>query len=215
MRKHGKLKLILTILIILLILIFIIFEKNIKPIVMEMASSKVRSIAIKAFNDAVKQVFSEGKDYSDLISVVLDHDGKVTMIQADTVKMNMLATETAMLTQNNIEKIEEQGIKIPAGSLLNSQILAGRGPKITIKIIPIGSVGTQFVTEFEEAGINQTRHKIYLQANMKVNIVVPTGNNLVEVATYVTISETIIIGDVPSSYIEVQDGNMLNLIPSE
>ena len=44
-------------------------------------------------------------------------------------------------------------------------MLAGRGPDIPIVIVPVGTVESRVYDVFEQAGINQTRHKIYLEIN--------------------------------------------------
>ena len=73
----------------------------------------------------------------------------------------------------------------------------------------MGTVKTAFVTEFESAGINQTRHKISLEATASVRIVLPSGARTVSVRASALMAESILIGDVPQSYIqvpEVEDG---------
>jgi hypothetical protein len=48
-----------------------------------------------------------------------------------------------------------------------------------------------------------------------VRIVVPMGSDIINVSTRVPITETIIVGDVPDYYLNVDDkGEMLNLVPS-
>ena len=212
-RFLRKSMIIIALIIIILLICFSYFEKNIKNIVYDLAKAQVRAMATNAFNDAVSEIFSNSANNDDLISIILDNDGKVTMINADTVKMNKLASETALLAQDKISGLEDSGVYIPFGSMFNSQLLSGRGPKIKIKIVPVGSVSTQFVTEFQQAGINQTRLKIYLLATTQVNIVIPTGTSLVEVSSYVPISENIIIGDVPESFVMIEDDELLNLVP--
>ena len=94
--------------------------------------------------------------------------------------------------------------------------MSGWGPNIKVKIIPVGSVSINFSDEFKQAGINQTRHKIYMEMQTQVRIVVPLGSDIINVATKVPITETIIIGDVPDTYVNVDnEDQMLNLVPIE
>ncbi len=213
--KTGKRMIIIVIILIIITIIsYFIINNNIRPIIMETAQARVRAMAANAFNEAVKEVFVVNTNYDKLMNVIIDNNGKVTMIQANTVEMNKIATETALLAQKNMEILSQNGIKIPIGSLMKGQLFAGRGPKVVIKIIPIGSINTQFITEFEQAGINQTRHKIFLKANMKITIVMASGSKTVEVESFVPVSEAIIIGEVPDSFINVNDDNLINLVPS-
>lgn len=83
-----------------------------------------------------------------------------------------------------------------------------------VKVVPAGSVSSEFLTEFVSAGINQTRHRIYMRLSARVRIVIPTGARDVEVLSFAPIAETVIIGRVPDSFVNVEEvDDMLNLIP--
>ena len=60
----------------------------------------------------------------------------------------------------------------------------------------------------EEAGINQTRHTIFLKAATTLQIVAPTGNRSVEVEHQIAIAESIIVGEVPESYFQFGTGDV-------
>jgi sporulation protein YunB len=200
----------------LFIILFFIVDRNMAPVIIDMAESKVRASTIKAMNDAVHTIMANPLKYTDLIKITQDNDGKISMIQADTVRMNEIATDTALQTQQNITDLGRQGVGIPIGSVLGGELLAGRGPDVYAKIIPIGSVTTDFESEFQNEGINQTRHKIYMIVHAAVRIVIPTQNKEIDVDTKVLVTECIIIGDVPNSYVNVSDLadlNGLNLLP--
>ena len=209
-RKYIYLLLIMAI----VLLCFIILEKGIKPTVIAMSEAKVEYMATIAMNNAVKQTLGSDIKYTDLVNILTDNNGNITMIQANTVRMNNLAAEASSSTLVEITKMGDQGIEVPLGSIFNSRILAGMGPNIKIKIIPVGSVSHEFDTEFENAGINQTRHKIFLNMRAQVRVVVPLGSDIVTVSTKVPISETIIVGEVPDYYVNVDNkGKILYLIP--
>jgi sporulation protein YunB len=192
---------------------FVILDYNLRPVIIAMAEAKVRAIAVKAINDAVLDIMDKELKYTDLINIIQDKDGGIAMVQANTIRMNELAAQTALMAQENIAQIEEQGIAIPIGSALGGQLLAGRGPRVHIKIIPVGSVITEFVTEFQKAGINQTRQKIYLKARTSIRIVIPTGSSKIEIESQIPISESIIVGSVPQSYVDVTDSELPNILP--
>lgn len=195
-------------------LIFLIIDQGMKPTIIEMAEARVEFIAIRAMNNSVMQILGSHIKYTDLINVLTDNEGRITMLQQNTIMINALASATSSMAQDEIRALGEQGIEVPLGSVTRSKILAGLGPNIPIRIIPIGSVATDFDTEFVSAGINQTRHKVYLILQTQVRIVVPLGSEVIQVSTRVPITETIIVGEVPLYYVNVEDqGQMLPLIP--
>ncbi|HHY82341.1 MAG TPA: sporulation protein YunB [Clostridiales bacterium] len=213
-RPKNKAIIILLIIVVTAVLIFILIDTGIKPTIIAMSEAKVEYIAVLAMNNAVSKILGSNIKYTDLTDVLTDKDGKITMIQYNTILINTLARETSTLAQDEIQSLGEAGISVPLGSITKSKLLSGRGPNIPVKIIPVGSVSTDFSDEFRQAGINQTRHKIYLELKTQVRIVVPLGSEIITVSTRVPITDTIIVGDVPDSYVNVDnEDQMLNLVP--
>ncbi len=216
--KNRKIKryIVIVVLFVLIIYGFLFVDKNIKPTVLAMSKAKARMIGTQAINDAVKIKIRNDIKYKDLISIEYDKSGKASMMQANTVLMNSIASDVALEVQNNIRQMSAaRNIKIPLGNALNSQILAQYGPKINIDIVPQGTVNVDFATEFEHSGINQTIHRIYLTINVDVRIVIPLASDSVKISSTVPIAETVIVGDVPNSYIRVPQQEFLNVIPEE
>jgi sporulation protein YunB len=215
-KPRRKLLVILVTITLIAILIFILIDQGIKPTIIAMSEAKVEYIAVLAMNNAVNKILGNNVKYSDLTDVLTDKDGKISMVQYNTILINTLARETSSLAQDEIRSLGAEGITVPLGSITKSKILSGAGPDIKVTIIPVGSVSTNFSDEFKQAGINQTRHKIYLELKTQVRIVVPLGSDIINVSTKVPITETLIVGEVPGTYVNVQDEDqMLNLIPVE
>jgi len=97
---------------------------------------------------------------------------------------------------------------VPLGSLLSNQIFANFGPRLPVGILPVGTVEVNFRTQFDKAGINQTRHRIFLVVDGKIQIVAPLSSKIINVSTEVPIAENIIIGDVPNSYYDTTDDKL-------
>lgn len=102
------------------------------------------------------------------------------------------------------DKLGETYVKIPIGNFTGNSLLAGRGPTIKVKIVPAGTVSIEFKTEFLSTGINQTRHRVYLEVLNKMSIVAPFTSERVEVLNEVNVAETVLIGDVPSTFYNLE-----------
>ena len=136
------------------------------------------------------------------------------MLRANTMRMNELASQTALLAERELGSAENQVVEIPLGAALGVSFLSGLGPRLEVQILPVGAVHTSFDTEFETAGINQTRHKVYLEAVTRIDLIAPNGAKSISISSQVSVAESIIIGEVPQSYVDVADeDDMLNLIP--
>lgn len=195
-------------------ILFLLVEQNLSQTLLDMAYATAHSIALETVNRAAQQVVGEGIDYSELMDVQTDAQGRVTMLRANTMRMNQMATQTAILAQEELNSIENQMVDVPLGAALGIRFLGGFGPRISVQIVPIGAVSTYFETEFETAGINQTRHKVFLTLATTVSLIVPADSRVVQVTSTVPIAESIIVGQVPDSFVDVSDEeDMLNLIP--
>ena len=142
--------------------------------------------------------------YDDLIEIVKDNDGNITLIRTNSSAVNALARGITQSAQRNLEQIGEQGIGIPIGSLSGISFFAGRGPDVKIKAIPVGSIDTNFSSQFIPAGINQTLHRLFIDVTASVSIVIPGAENKVTTLTQVLIGESVIIGKVPDVYFNAQ-----------
>ena len=183
----------------------LILESNLEKVILDMAHARAEAMAVSYINEAVRDVMKGEVTYEDMMQVRSDEKGRITMIQANAARMNDLATVTALRAQAQLESAEAQSVDIPLGAALGIPFFSAMGPRVQVRILPVSAVTAAFSTEFESAGINQSRHKIYLSLETTVRLVIPTGAREVQVNSQVLIAESIIVGDVPQSYVEVPD----------
>ena len=182
---------------------FIYVDNSLRPTITVLAETKALELANRSINKAVGDKVKEKINYSDLVYTKLDSQGKISMIQSKTIMMNQIASDVALEIQNELKQVKTTTSYIPIGTALNSPILARYGPQLKVSIEPIGTVSVDFKTSFESAGINQTRHTIYLEAKTQVKVVIPLTTSTKEVKVKIPICETIIVGEVPESYVNV------------
>lgn len=142
--------------------------------------------------------------YLDLITLDRDSNGNILALRANVIEMNKISSEISTLIQDKYSNLEDMYIKIPIGNFTGNELLAGRGPKIIVKIVPVGTVNTDYKTEFISTGINQTRHRIFLEIKSKMTIVAPFTNKTVEVINNINVAETVLIGDVPETFYNLE-----------
>ena len=70
-----------------------------------------------------------------------------------------------------------------------------------------GTVETDLRTEFVEAGINQTLHRIYLEVRCNVNILTPYDTISETITNQVLLTEGVIIGNIPDTYYNLEGLN--------
>ena len=213
-KQKTKRILMFTLIIVLINSLLIFFGTNINNVVYEYSASKIRALSVKAVNNAVSELVSNKNIYDNLVNITTDNEGRIVLIQANAIQINMLTKDLIKTSQIKLEKIGADGINIPIGTFSGITIFNGKGPAIKIKLIPIGDVSCDFISEFVQAGINQTIHKLYVTINTNVNIILPLINNNVKTTTSILICESVIVGQIPSVYLNTQSlDNLLNLVP--
>ena len=146
----------------------------------------------------------QGVGYLDLVFLDRDENGKILALRANVIEMNRIASDISMRIQELTNGLEEAYIRIPVGNFTGISVLSGLGPAVKVKIIPTGTVNLDFKTEFVSAGINQTRHRVYLEIAMDMSIVSPLISNSVRVINNIDIAETVLVGDVPETFYHLE-----------
>ena len=193
---------------------FIYIDNSLTPTIKVLAETKAEELANRSINKSVAEIIKDEVNYSDLMNTKVDNEGKITMIESNTVMMNKVASDVALRIQEELKQVKTTTSYIPIGTALGSPILAKYGPQLKVSIEPIGTVYVNFKTDFEDAGINQTRHRIYLEVNTKVKVVIPLTTDTKEVKAEIPICETVIVGDVPNSYINIPKNDTNTITPN-
>lgn len=202
-RSRVKTVVVVAILVMMVFSPFYILEHNLKPTIIAVAKAHADQVAVTAIQDAVNDKVAKSVEYKDLIFIRTDNRGRIVLMQANTVKINSLAAETTLEIQKTLAKLQGEVMYIPLGQVLNSQLLAAYGPKIKVTLVPLGTVSVKVINDFQQAGINQTRHRLYLNVSAKVRIVIPLVSDEITVTSQVPIAETVIVGEVPQTYLNL------------
>jgi len=177
-------------------------ESRLRPGMLEVAGTRAQQVAVMTMNQAVKEQVG-GQDYQSLVIIHKDSEGKIVLMQPDTLKLNQIASNTTIQVQEALGQLAEQSFSFPLGQAFNSPILSSYGPGIGFKIKPLGVVRTRIEDRFEAAGINQTRHRIYLTMESDFTLVLPLVSQPMSVSTTMPLVENIIVGDVPNTYLNL------------
>jgi len=181
---------------------------------MDTVEVKSRALATRAINSSVADVVMNSIVYDDLVTIISDEFGSISMIQANSLEINNLSKDLAQTCESRISEYGVKGVTIPIGTFTGVPLLVGRGPRVNVKMTPIGSVICKFVSHFESAGINQTIHKIYVNIIATVSIIMPLSTRSLEATQQVLISESVIVGQVPEVYLQSDTlDTLLNFVP--
>ena len=172
-----------------------------KPLLTSLATTRVSNAVTQVVTQAVNEAIASGElGYENLVYFEKDNDGKITAVRSNMEAFNLLQSHILQTVLERIDQVSARDLSIPIGSLTGSALLAGRGPRITVRMESVGSSEASFRNAFTSAGINQTKHQIILTIDVYVSILLPGFTTATKVSNSFIVAETVIVGSVPDSY---------------
>ncbi len=192
--------LIILFVILLSVLTAIIIEWRVSPVIRAWGQTRAISLATRAINLAIEETMAISMSATEMASIMVDAEGRLQAIQYNTGEINRVSSAATHKVLQSLLNLGNEIFPVPLGQILGLDFIAGWGPGIPIKILPAGAVTTTPISSFQSAGINQTIHRIYLDVNVEMRVIIPLVEATLPVSTRVPIIEEVIIGAVPSWY---------------
>lgn len=170
-----------------------------RSLLTELAVSEARDVVITSINSIVKDIMHDGETAPRLVALEKDGEGKVTAITTNVAEVNTLAAEILEMAADKTSA-NVVTVSIPLGNLTGNAFLLNKGPAVPVDVEMLSSSVAGFRSELTGAGINQTRHQILLDITVDVSLLMPWRSVGTSVDTEVLVSETVIVGQVPNSY---------------
>lgn len=206
-RRGGKRKGLLwsAILGIGLALLFIwAVDLQLRPILEAAARAKVSNVVTRTLDGAISDYVAElGLGYRDLIRMETDENGRITALVSDMAALNALRTRILGIAVEAVDSLDRAELAIPAGNLTGINLLSGKGVELPVEVVAVGTAHAEFESSLSDAGINQTRHQILLNVSVAVDILLPGDTLRTEVTAQVPVAETVIVGAVPDTYLQL------------
>lgn len=182
--------------------IIVLVYSSVTSVMLSVTEETMRARTATAVNEAVSETLSGDVRYDELITVERNGEGDIRAISANSYEINRIARDTAYLSQKKLQAMAEDGIEIPLGAFTGIEAVAGFGPAVRIQLIPVAVVTCHFTSDFTSAGINQTRHAVYLEVTAEISVVLPGRKTNFSTSSEVLIAESILVGDVPQIYLQ-------------
>lgn len=199
----NKKKIIAICIIIAICSSLVIAIKAVSPLFNKLCSEKAISKATIITNQITSKVMKK-YTYFDFITIHRDENQDIKMIQSNMVNINNFISDVTEQIQKEIDNVPEEDIAIRMGSFTGISLLSGRGPKVPIRIFTVGNIKTNVKSEFTNAGINQTLHRLYLEIECEISILTPFNTINEKIFNQLIIAENIIVGNIPNSYYNIE-----------
>ena len=183
--------------------VFMLLRGQYHDVAASLARTQVMNVTSDLINDAIDRQIEEGSiAYDRMVYFEKDLDGRITALKTNMGLVNRLKTDTLNRINDEIMALDSDHIGIPLGSLFLPELLAGKGPRINVRVLSIRNSEADFESRFSEAGINQTLHQLTMEVSVDVAVLVLGSTSSFTLTSEVVVAETVIVGDVPDTFLQ-------------
>jgi len=173
-------------------------QHQLRPLVEAAARAQAANALTAVIDRAIAADLAERDvDYGDFVTI----QRAITAMTTDMAALNQLRAQLVAQILSALEGVDASEIRIPLGSLVDSELVWARGPELRVRALRVGTVSAEFRSDFSQAGVNQTLHRIELEVAVPVTLILPGGQTELTVETGLRVAETVIVGAVPDTYL--------------
>lgn len=206
LEQRNRLRRIFAIVLLLTVGLTLLFRLRLAPMAERLMATQVDNQASDAINAAIAEQIAAGEiDYSRMITVEKDAQGNVTALRTNIAEINRLKTNVLERVDAKLQNLSMEELGVPIGSIVLPELLSGRGPKIPVRVLAVRTSDAVFRSSFTGAGINQTKHSITIDVHVVITILTWTGTQEISVDSAVVAAETVIVGNVPTTYFGMEE----------
>ena len=184
--------------------IITLLENKLRPVVAEIAAAQAQNTMTAVVENAVTADLAVRQvGYVDFVTIQRDEGGGITALTTDMARLNLLRAELIASILEALEGVDVSEIQVPLGSLFDLEPLWAKGPAIRARAMTVGTVRAEFDSQLTSAGVNQTLHRIWLEVDVPMTLLLPGGEVEASLHTRLCVAETVIVGKVPDSYLQM------------
>jgi sporulation protein YunB len=179
------------------------------PTLITMSELQGTTIATQALNQAISNTLSENQTYiDDLLRYDYNEAGELISWNVNAIVINQICAQIVSESMDALENIGTLYLPVPLGQLTGNKFLANTGPRLKIRVLPLGTVEANYENDICSTGINQVNHTVWLNVEATVQVVVPLFTNQVKVQRRVVLVDKVISGTVPPTYLNISEGSV-------
>ncbi len=182
-------------------IISVLVDIKLRPVIQTVGGNALKNTLSNVLDGTVNEmVDSLGIKYNDMVNIEKNNDGTIAAITLNSTCVNGYKADISDGCSDKLSNFNETVVPVPLGSIIGGAFFNGRGACMEICATIYGFAVTDVISRFESAGINQTRHTIYLNVSASAHAYMGLCHLNETVDETIILVETIIVGTVPESY---------------
>ena len=179
----------------------LLFRSHYRPLLRELAETQIKNTS-DLTNDALTELLArDSVAYDRIVYFEKDLNGRITAMKTNILEVNRMKTEILEIINQEILDWDTAKLGIPIGSLIFPELFAGKGFCIPVHVLSIRNSDASFESRFQQAGINQTLHRLMMEVNVDASILVLGQTESFSLTSEVVAAETVIVGEVPGTFL--------------
>lgn len=198
---RNKTKIFFLTLLLLISFLSVCFINNYSSACESFAEYGIKGTITNEINKKIACSLTNDNEYHNFVTVNKNNDGSLSSLYIESSKINIIALE---ISSDIYETIIESNFKfgLPLGNAFGFRVLSGNGPKLKLKIMPLGATEYEIKSEFVSGGINQTLHRIKLLFTTEIVCLAPFNEKAKVIETELILAESVIIGKIPEVVVQ-------------
>lgn len=196
-------KFFITIAVLAVIFVWFISLRN---LIDELVVNELEYLVTDIINTSVYDCVKDSEyTYNDLVVMNKGSDGNINSVSIEPSAANLMKSDIAARINEQVNTITDDDIQITIGTLIGYCSLGSWGPEIPVAVLPNTNVEIDFSNNFVSCGINQVQDNLTIDVDVHVSALMPFLKCNSTIHSSVIVAQTVIVGEVPNTYIEVED----------
>lgn len=200
-RRNIRTVLVMAAMLAAFIILIVQLDRVIRPTVKAVCQEECRAFCSQLISGCIETTLRENPhSYHDFAELVYDENGNIAAVETLTGNVNRIQSQLMSEVNTALDESRDTEITVSLGTASGVWLLAGKGPEIPLRFLPIGNASVELISNLDSAGINQTCHKILIKVTVHAAAAVPFCQTETDIVYEYLLAETVLVGDVPEGY---------------
>ena len=201
---HGRVLILFAIIFVLIVAYLFVYNTCFSGTIKEKAQVRANYVAISAINQTTEKLLLDAEfDEENFFTTENKIDGTVSKVTVNSKTANLFKAKLSQGVLDAIDKYGKEVIEMAPFSSYGYSFVPF-GIRIPVLVVPIEILSVDFKSELLDSGINQTLYRLNIEVEIAVKLLLPIGSEIFNVKTTVPVVQTVIVGDIPDSYTNVE-----------
>ncbi len=180
--------------------VLVLFLRTVSPLIIGRAEAKLQGEFNLICAEAVEECLNcEELSPKDIVTVERGSGGEISVAYTDVTQVNRIKAYIAKNVQKKLDDMDRVTAKVNIGGFFGFK----SDFSVPVRVASVNVLKMDLKTDFEAAGVNQTKLGINMTFQTDGKLIFAGEVRRITVKTEVPVVQTVLVGDVPNTYVNV------------